>query len=92
MKIYLSMQFDEGMSWDNYGTAWEIDHIRPLNAFDLSDPGQFRLCFSWRNLQPLSPEANATKGTSWTPKQEREWLNHLARLGYEGQTFCVFGS
>lgn len=28
-KAYLESRFVEGMSWDNYGTEWEIDHIIP---------------------------------------------------------------
>jgi hypothetical protein len=33
---YIESTFAPGMSWDNYGIAWEIDHIRPLKAGHLS--------------------------------------------------------
>ncbi len=52
LKIKLENQFTPGMSWVNYG-KWHIDHIIPCAAFDLTDPGQQRLCFNYRNLQPL---------------------------------------
>lgn len=87
MKIYFTLQFKDGMDWDNYGTAWEIDHIRPMSSFDLSDPAQFTLCMSWMNLQPLSPLDNQKKGESWSLKQEKQWHDWLTKLGYEGPTF-----
>lgn len=61
-RIYLQGQFRPGMSWDNYGSAWEIDHIRPCASFDLSDPAQQRECFNWSNTQPLFAEENLRKG------------------------------
>ena len=89
LNIYFRMLFRDGMSWDNYGEVWHVDHIRPKSSFDLSDPEQFKLCHSWYNLQPLTPEENSDKGESWTQKQEREWLQHLRLLGYDGPTYCV---
>ena len=52
-KIYLESKFQPGMNWDNYGIEWEIDHIKPLCSFDLSDIDQFREACSFINLQPL---------------------------------------
>src|SRR3990167_4263324 len=39
-KLYLENQFEEGMTWDNYGLGvdkWNIDHVIPLSSFDLTD-------------------------------------------------------
>lgn len=36
---HIEGQFAAGMSWANYG-EWEIDHIRPLAGFDLTDPSR----------------------------------------------------
>lgn len=53
--VYLEQQFDEYMSWDNYGKDgyWEIDHIIPI-----SKGGSFH----YTNTQPLSIEENQKKG------------------------------
>jgi len=62
-KAYISSQFEEGMSWENYGhTAWHIDHIKPLAAFDLSDPEEQKKAFHYSNLQPLWSADNLRKG------------------------------
>lgn len=58
---YMESLFLEGMSWDNYG-KWHIDHIRPCSSFDLSDTEQQKICFNYKNLQPLWAEDNLRKG------------------------------
>ena len=52
LMTHLELMFKDGMSWKNYG-EWHIDHIRPCASFDLLDPEQQRICFNWKNLQPL---------------------------------------
>jgi hypothetical protein len=63
LKQHLESKFTEGMSWDNYG-KWHVDHIKPCASFDLSDPQQQRLCFNYKNLQPLWAADNLSKGAS----------------------------
>lgn len=41
-----------GATLENYG-QWQIDHIRPVGSFDLTDPAQTKACFHYTNLQPL---------------------------------------
>jgi hypothetical protein len=54
LKKYLESKFLPGMSWDNYGThGWHIDHIKPLNLFDLTNPEQLKEACHYSNLQPL---------------------------------------
>ena len=64
LKQYLFEQFQDGMSWDNYG-EWHIDHIRPCASFDLSDPKQQQECFHYTNLQPLWAFDNQSKGSKY---------------------------
>lgn len=64
-KQYLEWQFDDNMSWENYGTYWSIDHIRPCASFDLTDPEQQKDCFDFTNMQPLPVVENSRKGNRW---------------------------
>jgi hypothetical protein len=58
---HLESKFLPGMSWDNRN-QWHIDHIKPLCAFDLTDPEQQALAFHYTNLQPLWAGDNMRKG------------------------------
>jgi hypothetical protein len=58
---YIEDLFLESMSWDNYG-EWHIDHIKPCSSFDLSNVEQQKVCFNYKNLQPLWAEDNLRKG------------------------------
>lgn len=61
LAYHLESQFRPGMTRENYGSVWEIDHIKPCAAFNLLDPEQQRICFHWTNLQPLFSEENRRK-------------------------------
>jgi hypothetical protein len=53
LKDYLEKLFLPTMSWGNYASLWEIDHIKPCSSFDLTIKEQQDECFHYANLQPL---------------------------------------
>lgn len=61
---HLELLFVVGMSWDNYGTHWHIDHKHPVSLFEItsSECDGFRQCWSLDNLQPLWKQDNLRKG------------------------------
>lgn len=61
VKMHLEKQFKEGMSWDNHGSYWEVDHIIPCDSFNMQDIEQQKLCFNYTNLQPLTKTQNRQK-------------------------------
>lgn len=58
---WMAFQFEPGMTWDNYGTEWHIDHVLPMSRFDLKDPRSRAICYGWTNLQPLWASDNRQK-------------------------------
>lgn len=62
LRMWLEFQFQDGMTWENYGPIWHVDHIKPCASFDLSDPKQQKECFNYKNLQPLFAVENIKKG------------------------------
>lgn len=54
-------QFPDGCNWSNHGKIWEIDHIKPINKYDLTDPIQLKKCFHYTNLRPLLKKDNRGK-------------------------------
>lgn len=63
--LHLESLFQPGMTRENYGPVWHVDHKRPCASFDLSQPEQQRECFHFTNLQPLFAEDNLSKGAAW---------------------------
>lgn len=61
-RIHIESQFAKGMTWENYGSYWHVDHKRPCASFDLAKIDDQRKCFHWTNLQPLTREDNFKKG------------------------------
>lgn len=59
---YIEDQFHAGMSWENHGTLWHIDHILPLANYDLTDRGTFRRLVHYTNMQPMLATENLRKG------------------------------
>jgi len=64
-KQYLEQQFKPDMTWENHGILWEIDHIKPCAAFDLTDSKQQQECFHYSNTQPLYYSDNRSKGDKY---------------------------
>lgn len=60
---HLEKQFKRGMSWENYGTAWHIDHVIPCASFDHAKPDQVAVCWNWQNLRPAFAVQNMQKGS-----------------------------
>ena len=58
---HLESQFRDNMSWNNYGIVWHIDHIIPCSSFDFTNEEEQKICFNYKNLQPLLVEENLTK-------------------------------
>ena len=61
LERWIEYQFNENMSWENYGSYWEIDHVLPVSKFDLTNEQNIYQCFNWRNLQPLEARENIRK-------------------------------
>ena len=65
LKTHLASQFTEELSWDNYGTEWELDHKKPVSWFlvDLYSSKEDYIKDVWKlsNVQPLKRSENASK-------------------------------
>ena len=75
-KSHLESKFQLGMTWENYG-QWHIDHIIPCSFFDLTNDKQQKMCFNYRNLQPLWAKDNISKCNRTSPTEISKMLNEL---------------
>ena len=58
---WLEFQFTPEMNWSNI----EVDHIKPICMFDVSNDEELKEAFSWKNTQPLPKQDNRQKGTKF---------------------------
>ena len=64
LKMHIERQFCEGMTWENYGKEWHIDHILPISSFKCrgDKDEEFNACWALSNLRPLWAFDNMSKG------------------------------
>jgi transposase-like protein len=61
LKQHLESKFRPGMTWENHGKVWHVDHKRPLSKFNLMNAEECIRAFNWSNLQPLFAQENLRK-------------------------------
>jgi hypothetical protein len=61
LKEHLENQFSKEMTWENYGTYWNIDHIIPQSLYDFTKDEEIKKCWSLKNLRPLKITENCSK-------------------------------
>lgn len=61
-EAHISSLFTDGMSWDN-ADKWDIDHIIPMAAFDLTNQEEITACTNYINMQPLWHRDNIVKNS-----------------------------
>ena len=60
---YLESKFDENMNWDNQGTYWQLDHIKPISL--AKDENEVYELNHYTNFQPLYWRDNISKSNNY---------------------------
>jgi len=68
LRNHLESQFDDKMTWENYGFYWHLDHIIPHSTFKYTSmkDEEFRQCWALINLRPLEAKQNILEGIKRT--------------------------
>jgi hypothetical protein len=74
-RIYIESQFTEGMTWQNI----HIDHYIPLSYFDHESEEHQAIAWNYRNLRPMFPKDNISKGCKLPP----DYLEHIEMIKRE---------
>lgn len=59
---WIALQFTEGIGWDNFGKAWQLDHIVPVVYFDHANEEELKLCWNFVNVRVEKLEHNKARG------------------------------
>jgi hypothetical protein len=63
LKNHLESKFTDEMNWNNYGTYWVVDHIKPVSKFESNT--NIKEIHSLNNLQPLEKLTNLKKAAKY---------------------------
>jgi len=77
--------FTGEMTLDNHGSLWHIDHVIPVNTFDLTNQNDIVLCFGWYNTMPLLGSENMSKHDKIVKTQIKAHIKRLEKLGEENK-------
>ncbi len=58
---WFEFQFKPGMSHENHGSHWHVDHIIPCARFNLESVEEQIKCCHWTNLRPLECKINMSR-------------------------------
>lgn len=61
VRAHIERMFTPKMTWENWGTTWELDHIRPIASFNMMDREKFLQAAHYLNLRPLLKAQNRRK-------------------------------
>jgi hypothetical protein len=95
LKKWFEFNFDSNMNWDNRGTYWHIDHIKPCSSFDLTNQEEIYKCYNWTNLRPLEKIENIMKSNNIDNNliktfetKSKEFLNNINHK-YENNLYIL---
>jgi len=57
---WIELQFNNELSWENFGTHWQFEHIIPVSYFDFSNEEDLKLCWNFINLRVEKTGVNQT--------------------------------
>ena len=60
-KAHIESKFESGMTWQNYGKIWEIDHIYPISGFLALGITDHKIISALINLRPMFKSLNRIK-------------------------------
>jgi hypothetical protein len=76
LKEHLELRLVGGMTWENYLNGdIHLDHIRPIESFNMETIEEFRECWSLNNLQFLWAVDNIKKLDKWDKTLENVSFN-----------------
>ena len=58
---WIEIQFTGELNWNNFGSAWQFDHIVPVAYFDFTNEEDLILCWNFINIRVEKVELNKNR-------------------------------
>jgi len=68
---HIESKFRDHMTWDNYGSVWQIDHITPFSSIDRTNKEDVIRLAHYTNTQPLLIHENISKYHTYDVKYKK---------------------
>lgn len=68
---------DDTMTLENHGKSWHLDHVIPVNNFNLRENEELKICYNFKNYMPVSAEFNLTKNNRLDKEQLQLHIKNL---------------
>jgi hypothetical protein len=80
---WIWLQFTDGLTWDNFGSSWQFDHIIPVAYFDFSKQEDLYLCWNFINIRVEKLDSNKARGNRIDVLAVRPYFESLySKTGY----------
>ena len=86
LREWFTIQFTEDLNWDNFGKAWQFDHIIPTSYFDFTNEEDLRLCWNFVNIHVARLEEGKAE-RSVDPLSTKAYFKSLAEK--TGFSMCI---
>ena len=77
LREWFESQFSEEMTWDNFGSIWQFEHVIPVVFFDFGDDQDLKLCWHFTNLRAESIQVAKIKGARVDLAAARNYFSTL---------------
>ena len=84
---WIEIQFTEGLRWENFGSAWQFDHIVPVAYFDFSNEQDLLLCWNFINIRVEGIQADKNLGNRIDALAAKPYFEALHNK--TGYSFCL---
>ena len=83
IRAWFAAQFREGVSWEDFGTIWQFEHILPVAYFDFANEEDLSACWNFTNIRVDYIDAEKENGGRLNLLAARGFFNSLyEQTGY----------
>ncbi|HET9056066.1 MAG TPA: hypothetical protein VFN30_04380 [Chitinophagaceae bacterium] len=88
IRKWLELQFEEEISWENFGSNWQFSHVVPVIYFDFSLPEELKLCWNFINIRVERKKDEKNSKNRWDILGAKGYFNKIYKAtGYEP---CIY--
>jgi hypothetical protein len=87
LRQWFELQFTDELNWDNFGKAWQFEHIIPATNFDYSNENDLVLCWNFINIRVEKLSSDKTHSDRIDPLAVRPYFQDL--YNKTGYSLCL---